>query len=237
MSDRTLLGPYGDSESVHGPDLQGISDVDHDGRLSMDNLIPSTTSIASEDPDEAEEKYPATLFLAVATVDLSKMRQVPTFFCGNRPIEVPVKDVRFALMYFFALGAPLVLGIAFGAIHFISWSAHFDSSLKMLTWRWCSIIVTGLPTFLGFIMIAIGVMVNILARWIGRDRLISAKPFKEAPLFVQIQRRIISITLQLGGLIYIVARYLLIGIAIADLFNLPKAAFETIQWTQWFPHL
>ncbi|KAF7984366.1 hypothetical protein HWV62_15401 [Athelia sp. TMB] len=237
MSDRTLLGPYGDSESVHGPDLQGISDVDHDGRLSMDNLIPSTTSIASEDPDEAEEKYPATLFLAVATVDLSKMRQVPTFFCGNRPIEVPVKDVRFALMYFFALGAPLVLGIAFGAIHFISWSAHFDSSLKMLTWRWCSIVVTILPTFLGFIMIAIGVMVNILARWIGRDRLISAKPFKEAPLFVQIQRRIISITLQLGGLIYIVARYLLIGIAIADLFNLPKAAFEAIQWTQWFPHL
>ena len=113
-------------------------------------------------------------------------------------------------------GITLMVGIIFGAIHCIAWSFEFPSYTELVLWRISSVGIIATPAyiFVGFSFLAI----YNLPDWMNVV--------------------IISVpTVTFLPLLYIVARAATLVLAFTSLRALPSAAYETVHWTTFIPHI
>jgi hypothetical protein len=125
-----------------------------------------------------------------------------------------------------------VVGAVFGAIHFIAWSYSFPSHTERLLWRSSSVIMVGIPScvFVGSWLAPLGDRLDNP----NDQSLLWKICFMSVALILGPLTSIISV---LGPLIYVFARVVTFVLAFKTLPSLPAAAFQTIPWTKWIPHI
>jgi hypothetical protein len=116
----------------------------------------------------------------------------------------------------FAFLAEMVLGCIFGGIHCIAWSFNFQTHLEQRLWRISSVITIGTP------------LVPIL--WV---LLSHPKMMECGATLIDLVNFITCFT---GMMVYIVARLILLGLALSTLRNLPEDALHVVPWTSVIPH-
>ncbi|KAJ7030792.1 hypothetical protein C8F04DRAFT_1112503 [Mycena alexandri] len=142
--------------------------------------------------------------------DSGGLKGAPMFWSGCPGSQVCDRAVRITL----------VLGTLFGAIHCIGWSFTFPSHADVVLWRISCALMVAVPLYIsisGWIL------------WSALDRL----PFlKDSKWFLWLVPFII-----LGAVLYISARVVTLTLAFTTLRSLPPAAYETVQWTTFIPHI
>jgi hypothetical protein len=142
-------------------------------------------------------------------IRLTEEVQVPMFWSGNDRGENVVHGMW---------GASII-GIAFGATHFIAWNSEFPSHIEILLWRISCIAMTADPLIL------------VVFCSIVKSEMIFGN------LLVQIIIVPIGISTPVTSLLYLFTRIATLVIAFTTLRALPSGAFETVDWTTFLPHL
>ncbi|KIM19874.1 hypothetical protein M408DRAFT_39406, partial [Serendipita vermifera MAFF 305830] len=145
-------------------------------------------------------------------VTLSNQRSIPMFWSGR------MEDEELGLAGF----GPSILGAAFGSIHCIAWSYEFPSHAELILWRIACISMILVP----FVAIIICVW------WYLYDR-------EESwyVVLITIFAVFSFFTLTLSAWLYVAARIVTLVIAFTTLRSLPSAAFITVDWTTFIPHI
>jgi len=110
----------------------------------------------------------------------------------------------------------MALGTVFGGIHCSGWNFSFPTYAEQRLWRVASLAVTIIP-FLSTIV------VTIFARFGRTDTVTDVETFT-------------ALLLLLCALVYVSARFVLLGLALSLLRHLPPTAFIVINWTRFYPH-
>ncbi|KIK51326.1 hypothetical protein GYMLUDRAFT_110960, partial [Collybiopsis luxurians FD-317 M1] len=110
--------------------------------------------------------------------------------------------------------------ILFGAIHCAAWAFAFPSAVERVSWRISSVIVTGAPLYLAFMM-----YLNDTNKW---DL---PSPWKGL-----LRYTIYGFGFVLS-VVYILSQITLIVLPFLALRDLPTAAFENVEWTSFIPHI
>jgi hypothetical protein len=143
-------------------------------------------------------------------VQLSKQRKVPIFWssrCSNDDDKASIG----------ALLGPSILGMAFGAIHFIAWWYGFPSHAELILWRMSCIALVAVPLLS---TIVCSLLVNPLDKEL-----------------VEVIGIIAAVLLALSAWLYVVARVATIVIAFTALRSLPSDALLVVDWTTFIPHI
>ncbi|TFK60387.1 hypothetical protein BDN72DRAFT_828939 [Pluteus cervinus] len=118
-----------------------------------------------------------------------------------------------------------VIGMVFGAIHFLSWHSSFPTHTELLLWRISSILLVGQPALL------------LVADFFNEiyDR---APSGSRREFISMLLKKFFEILSYFVGLIpYIVARFCILVLAVLTLNHLPPRALDSITWTFYIPHL
>jgi len=108
-----------------------------------------------------------------------------------------------------------VISAAFGAIHMASWNSEFASPVEKLLWRICSAATTVIPfVFIAFVII-------------DQTFFLSSK---------RLPAKVVDVLLFSFLLPYSICRLYLIIEPFVSLRSLPTGAYDTVQWTNYFPH-
>ncbi|KAF7971482.1 hypothetical protein HWV62_21004 [Athelia sp. TMB] len=107
----------------------------------------------------------------------------------------------------------LQVAMAFGAVHCIAWFYPFASHAELLLWRISAIAIIAVPA---------GILLTIL---LSRGGSIDAV------------RAMFPVSVFTGAPLYICARIILFIFAFTTLASLPRAIYQTVQWTQFIPHI
>jgi hypothetical protein len=100
--------------------------------------------------------------------------------------------------------------VVFGGIHCIPWAFQFPSHEEQILWRVCALLVTCIP--------------------IGM--------FLVAGLFMLMEMEDMGfLSILVPSALYIVARMILIVLALMELRTLPSSAYQTVEWTTLIPHI
>ncbi|KAF7984843.1 hypothetical protein HWV62_10793 [Athelia sp. TMB] len=142
-------------------------------------------------------------------VDLRECCRVPTFWAGDRNGgDALIADI-----------IALLVAMVFGAVHCIAWSDGFRTPLEQQLWRTSTITVVAVPPALAAVLVAAMLIEQILAL---SNELVTIG--------------IVSFYVPLA-LMYVAARLALIVISFTSLSILPVAAYQTVQWTTFVPHI
>ncbi|EFI27859.1 hypothetical protein CC1G_14352 [Coprinopsis cinerea okayama7 len=114
----------------------------------------------------------------------------------------------------------VVLASIFGAIHCIAWSSPRPTTLETQLWRILSLIVTFAP----LLFVVAFVLISMPRSYSG---LIPTS-------FGLFQGRFLT---PIAVPVYIAARCMLLGLALAQLRELPPRAHETVEWSRFLPHI
>jgi hypothetical protein len=141
---------------------------------------------------------------------LSEQRTVPTFWsCMNSSdSESAVFGVTFLTS---------ILGMAFGAIHFIAWLHAFPSRAEFILWRVSCLALVVVPLLSAIICGLVAANVN-------------------RTLLTVIAGPALALLL-LSAWLYIVARVATLVIAFTALRSLPSDALLVVDWTTFIPHI
>jgi hypothetical protein len=151
-------------------------------------------------------------------VVLSKERKVPIFWSsrygfGNDSVVGRGHDT--------ALGAtnlgPSIVGMAFGAVHFLAWWHDFLSHAEFILWRISCVALVAVP------------LSSTVACSLVATRLQSR--------LLQAFAAIAFILLTLSAWLYMAARVATIVIAFTALRSLPSDALLVVDWTTFIPHI
>lgn len=141
-------------------------------------------------------------------VDLRRCTQVPTFWAGDRNNQsVPADAIA------------LLVAMAFGAVHCIAWSHALQTHLEQQLWRISSIAIIAVPAALA--------AAAVVAYWFD------GVPFDSEGLFGSV----VAASYVPLAFLYIAGRLLLIIISCTSLRMLPVAAYQTVSWTVFVPHI
>jgi hypothetical protein len=118
----------------------------------------------------------------------------------------------------------LLMGLAaiFGAIHCSGWNYPFPTYREQKLWHVAALAVTIIP----IVMYPITVLISSIAR----RRL----PTFDSPT---INDRPGALTSFLLMVVYVSARFVLLGLALSLLRHLPSTAYIAIDWTKLYPHI
>lgn len=109
--------------------------------------------------------------------------------------------------------ATSVITMLFGAVHCFAWSFHFPSETEQLLWRIASLTTTASPV----------VWAALFAKFLMSD--------------VDVVTDVLSILAFIAVPIYLVARAMMLVLAMLGLRSLSSAAYETVYWTTFIPHV
>ncbi|TFK70478.1 hypothetical protein BDN72DRAFT_535855 [Pluteus cervinus] len=149
------------------------------------------------------------------------------------------------------------IGMIFGAIHFLAWNSHFHLHIELLIWRWSTIVIVIVP----FLIALFGILIDLYQRawenafrkgWTtphspsavhvplfgmedGGER--TPESSRTVRIFAMLSKAVRVAAYYFGPIVYILARFCLIGLAFLALFDLPPGAFQTVRWTSYIPHL
>lgn len=105
----------------------------------------------------------------------------------------------------------LFFGCGFGAIHCLAWNSSFPTSEERLAWRICSVGITALPIIMVSLVISLSIWYN--------HQLSDSTGWVFMPLVC----------------VYAVGRITILVLAFMALRALPADAFQTVDWTDYFP--
>lgn len=109
----------------------------------------------------------------------------------------------------------VILSVLYGAAHVAAWNAHFPSTVEMILWR-ISSVSTG--TF-------------FISTWAG----IAIAKLRKGQ-FDSLMDNVIVILLILNCLVFIPSRFFLTLESFLSLRSLAKGSFETVSWSNYWPH-
>jgi hypothetical protein len=140
---------------------------------------------------------------------LNQTPRVPTFFSGRRHHR-ETEDSLFVIEY--------AIGSIFGSIHCIAWNFNFSSRAEQLLWRISSSIITGYT--------GAALLTAMFA--------LALKNLSESWNVVGVLTGFLTI---FGLPVYIVARFILLFLAVFTLRVLPPDAYLAVRWTSFLPHI
>ncbi|KAG8809784.1 hypothetical protein FRB91_005157 [Serendipita sp. 411] len=161
-------------------------------------------------------------------VNLWSIEKTPTFYSGNPPNDWPIKSMP---LEFVALMVTTVIGGLVGAIHFLAWSSSFPTHKMHILWRWGSTLMTAAP-FPTFAYCIAGLFSESLHN-VGNNFAMIIRNWVARPLFILSG----ILSMSLVPLAYVVGRVITLTIAFQTLSSLSSEAFQSIQWTNIFPHI
>jgi hypothetical protein len=142
-------------------------------------------------------------------VELSKRREVPTFWAG-KPTKVQVLQADIMT---------LVVGMLFGGVHCVAWNFHtFPSRRQLVLWRVSSVVITVVPAYLLLLLMLTACSTRKMWKSFGFGF-------------------IIAVLASLGFVLYIAARAVTLVLAFTSLRSLPPGAYEAVRWTTLIPHI
>jgi len=118
---------------------------------------------------------------------------------------------------------PLVMmtvATGFGAIHCAGWNFFFPTYPEQIFWRLSSIIVAAVP----FILFVIFIIISVSFKLLGRED-------------EETKWKILSYSSLPFLLVYVAARVVILGGAIALLRHQPPSAFAVVNWSGFYPHI
>ncbi|KAF7984874.1 hypothetical protein HWV62_10855 [Athelia sp. TMB] len=145
-------------------------------------------------------------------VDLRQCTRVPTFWAGKPNDEVMFADI-----------IVLLLAMVFGAVHCIAWFDSSQSHLEQQVWRASAIAIITAPAAL-VLAVCLAFLLAFLL-----DKVLSVS---EDLIVIVIG----SLWVLLAS-VYAAARLALIVVSFTSLSMLPVAAYQTVQWTTFVPHI
>ncbi|KAF7324998.1 hypothetical protein MKEN_00542200 [Mycena kentingensis (nom. inval.)] len=156
--------------------------------------------------------YSALLF------DPRNAEAVPSFWYGSED-----DDEELGSFKSLPIAGQFLLGAVFGSIHCAAWKAQFPSVYELYLWRYSSAVIAGLPVGL-FALAMAGSLVSSLCRdrWPNIEEILESITFR---MFVGF------------GVVYVLARLVLLAVAFSTLRSLPAAVFADVDWTVYIPHL
>jgi hypothetical protein len=120
----------------------------------------------------------------------------------------------------------VIAGIAsaFGGIHCIGWSFTFPSNTEGLLWRVASLSITSVPIALSIFLL---------------DEYDPHRPLRVFfHLFpAPVTAKIIQCLATMLSVLYIFSRLVLLTLPFLCLRSLPPAAYHTVHWTSFIPHI
>ena len=142
-------------------------------------------------------------------ISLHTEDRVPTFWsdCFSGNNNIPLHADVIALS----------VAMAFGAIHCAAWFYTFPSHEEKALWRTSALTIS-------VITIPMAAAISLF------------DPFT-ATVGTNFFDRVVIFCMGLGGLLYIIARVILLAISFTTLRQLPLSAFQTVQWTTFVPHI
>jgi hypothetical protein len=138
-----------------------------------------------------------------------------------------------------SLGLAIVLAtclaLLYGGAHAAAWNTHFPSSTEQLLWRVCSITVGT--------MILLSLLLILMISWLN-ELLEEAKVKELFHRVFNVFPEMLSDILMFFGMLfiagailfYVFARAFLVVEAFLSLRSLPKGSFETVPWSDYWPH-
>ncbi|KAF8950047.1 hypothetical protein BDZ97DRAFT_1934681 [Flammula alnicola] len=143
----------------------------------------------------------------------ANQREIEEFYAS------PMSDERF----WATISGVAIMGTIFGAIHCAGWNFSFPSHAEVLLWRASSLVIAGVPLAMALIF-----LVQKLA---FPQELFVKRGWNIVLLFLM------DFVLNIGGTLYIVARFALMAEAFAALRDLPPAAKAVVRWSSFLPHI
>ncbi|KIM22258.1 hypothetical protein M408DRAFT_323914 [Serendipita vermifera MAFF 305830] len=145
-------------------------------------------------------------------ITISEEASIPMFWSGR---------IEEYLQAYAGIG-PSILGSVFGAIHCVAWLSEFPSRPELILWRISCIAMIAVP-FMAVILCVVSVVNERMGRkdtwWLSVLGVTSA------------------VLLVLSAWLYIASRIATLVIAFTTLRSLPPAAYTTVDWTTFIPHI
>ncbi|KAF7966500.1 hypothetical protein HWV62_38120 [Athelia sp. TMB] len=110
-----------------------------------------------------------------------------------------------------------VVGLVFGALHFIAWSDTFPSHTQRALWRVCTIILVAIPPMAPVVKIYLSTPLHI-------------------PRLEKLTKKVLVLSAGMLALAYLFARVATIVISLTTLGYLEASATQSVQWTAFIPH-
>ncbi|CCA74337.1 hypothetical protein PIIN_08290 [Serendipita indica DSM 11827] len=139
-------------------------------------------------------------------VDLRSVRKIPMFSSGY------IKNK--GLTEFVGILTTVIVGMVFGAVHFLAWSSPFPSHHMQFLWRFATIVMTAVPPAAVILFMFTAVIEGCFS----------------------LDKSILSFLLLLTPL-YFVGRGITIVLALVTLASLPLEAYRDVEWSDLFPHI
>lgn len=219
-------------ENLSRPEIANLS---HPEDTHSNESLPSTTAHEQRQSDDGASQKPGWL-QRMLRKDY-KQYNFTLFFFFRLPYRIATsiflfwmkmgpddghkfntEDLRVPMFYKMNFGnrwgpmqASCVTGIIFGAIHLLAWASKFPSPYDLVLWRVSAIIVTAEPVL---------VLGSVVAR--NMDKHIFRTLGYPSLLLISL---------------YIVARFVLIGVALRAIHHPPSAVLRDVVWTSYIPHL
>lgn len=110
----------------------------------------------------------------------------------------------------------LLAAMVFGSVHCIAWSYAFPSHMEQLMWRMSAATIVVVPVVIALHFVVGYLFRGVSDKWRAKVWIVPMVPYATA---------------------YITARVLLLVVSFTALRSLPFAAYQTVQWTTFIPHL
>ncbi|KAF8998938.1 hypothetical protein BDQ17DRAFT_1543830 [Cyathus striatus] len=143
--------------------------------------------------------------------------RVSTYFAADKPDPDWLENFVIKQNSISSLG-----GAVLGLVHCISWGSQFPTTVERNLWQISSLALVASAAFI-CLWYVIGYTIHIMT---------STKPIWES--FI-LGVTLIPVTITIG--IYVLVRYYLIFEAFFTLRSLPPSALETVQWSNFIPHI
>ena len=176
---------------------------------------------------------PPSLILAFAVVAFYTISDllVSRFPANSHATHLPTFYVpKHQYSQYWHLFLLVVLGPIFGGIHCVCWNFSFPNHTYQQLWRIAALVVTIIPVStptIIFVILAIRNFLDAMFRKPARFELPSLYELATSSQFV----------LTVFTFAYVVARFILLSLALALLRNQPPSAFIALDWTKYYyPH-
>lgn len=110
----------------------------------------------------------------------------------------------------------LAVAMVFGAVHCAAWSYSFPSHMEQHMWRASAISIVAVP-----VAMLLTFALDKLVDW----------------LFDTAQTVVLATGCTVCAIVYIAARLMLLFLSFSTLRSLPFAAYQTVLWTTFIPHV
>jgi hypothetical protein len=158
---------------------------------------------------EAYSGFDEVLSLLTCSSVLSQKPQVPLFFSGQ-PHHKELPEAILAIEY--------AIGAIFGGIHCTAWKFDFSSRIEQLLWRTSSASIASYP-----VLCALAITLSVQTPGGSKRETISDLAG--------------YLVFGFGTPIYIIARLVLLFLAVFTLRDLPRDAYLAVRWTSFLPHI